>query len=266
MKKILYMILFTTLCLSFSGCSPMSVLKDEVSSRKKDRIYCKLNTHDATKFTYGDTEYIILEEKTQRTSIGSWIGYIQKFALLDSQYGVLDLRDIELKASIFQNLPEETEYIVQFFNIYTFSENSDTLVIDVDGGFHKAVPVDQSKDKTAIVFQKVDTDDETSLSVNPDNCTQLIYNGKTYQITDEELEESKLDNFIGFLGVQRVYDQNTGKEIPKNQLDDVEIIPGELSEQQRVRWDYGLVYTVQNDSKCISVEINGTSMRADLIE
>lgn len=62
MKKTLYMILFTTLCLGFSACSPTDILKDEVASRREDRIYCKLNENDATKFTYGDTEYVILEE------------------------------------------------------------------------------------------------------------------------------------------------------------------------------------------------------------
>jgi len=156
MKKAIILVLALALLFSVAGCS---LLENEVDIRRSEREYCTLNEKDATVFTYDGTEYVILEDVVERDALGAWVGYIQKFAVLDRKYAVLELREVNLSNSSMSNLPDETAYVVQFFNIYIEKETEgQNLIIDVNGDFHKAIPKDQLNDTATIIsFEKLDT-------------------------------------------------------------------------------------------------------------
>lgn len=267
MKKIISLLLVFILCFGMSGCS---ILENEITNRRNEREYCTLNEKNATIFTYNGKEYTILEDTVARDGLGAWVGYIQKFAVLDKQNAVLELREIELSTSSIGNLPDETACVVQFFNIYIDKDtDSQNLIIDVNGGFHKAIPKEQANDTTEIIsFEELDTASDGSISIHFENCTQIVYAGNVYQITEIIIGENELDTFLGVIAEHRVFDADTNREIPKSDLGKIETIPGELSQQVRISWSYGTVYSISNTKKSqsIAIEINDKYLRADVIQ
>lgn len=266
MKKIVSLLL-TLMCLAISGCS---LLNNEIANRRSDREYCTLNEKDATIFTCNGIEYFILEDIVERDILGAWVGYIQKFAVLDEQYAVLELREIELPKSPMSNLPDETSYVVQFFNVYADKDtDSQSLIIDVNGGFHKAIPIEQVNDTIAIIsFDGLQRKSDGLISIQSENCTQIIYADKTYIITEIVIGENEFDTYLGFIGARRIFDANTNREIPQGDLGKIEISPGDFSEQVRTTWSYGAVYSINNTdkSKSIAIEINDKYLRADVVQ
>lgn len=267
MKKIITLLLAVLLCFGASGCS---LLENEIDNRRNEREYCTLNKKDATIFTYSGKEYAILEDTVARDALGSWVGYIQKFAVLDKQNAVLELRDVELSESAIGNIPDKAAYVVQFFNIYLDKDtDGQNLIIDVDGGFHKAIPKEQANDtSTIIAFEELDTASDGSISIHSENCTQIVYLGNVYQITETTIDEHMLDTFLGVIAEHRVFDANTNREIPKSELGKIETTPGELSQQVRTSWSYGTVYSISNTNKSqsIAIEINNQYLRADVVQ
>lgn len=261
MQKLTSILLCTFICFSMSSCA---MLEEEIATRKEDKEYCALNENNASKFMYGGNEHLILSETTSRDNLGAWVGYIQKYAMLDEEYAVLDLRDIDADASHLQNLPEDTAYVVQFFNIYTGKENE--LVVDVNGGLYKAVPVAQSNGKLPIVFETNDSLNASKVSINPTNCTQILIGESRYQITETEIERSKLRKYLGVIGQHKVFDLDTLLEIPRDELNQMEVLPDELTEQNRVSWYYGLVYATENDDTSVAIQINNVYKIANLVE
>lgn len=245
-------------------------MENEIDKRRNEHEYCTLNEKDATIFTYNDKEYTILDDTVERDALGAWVGYIQKFAVLDKQYSVLELWDIKLPKSPMSNLPDETAYVVQFFNIYANNDtDSQSLIIYVNGDFHKATPKEQVTDTNAIIsFDGLHRKSEGLISIHSENCTQIIYADKTYIITKIIIGENELDICLGFIGAHRIFDTNTNREIPLSDLEKIEISPGELSEQVRTTWSYGAVYSINNTdkSKSIAIEINNKYLRADVVQ
>lgn len=267
MKKVIIVVLALVLCFSVAGCTS---LKKEADSRRSEREYCILNENDATAFTYAGTEYIILEEVIERDALGAWVGYIQKFALLDNQYAVLELREVDLSNASMSNLPDETVYGVQFFNIYCEKETEgQNLIIDVNGDFHKAIPKEQLNDTAIIIsFKELNAVSDGSIAIHSEDCTQIVYADGTYQITEIETSESELDAYLGVIGAHRVFNANTNREILEGTLGKVEIVPGELSEQVRISWNNGAVYSINSieTSQLIAIKINDKYLRADVVQ
>ncbi|MFP3153451.1 NisI/SpaI family lantibiotic immunity lipoprotein [Lachnospiraceae bacterium ZAX-1] len=266
MKKIVSTMVVFLLCFGMSGCS---LLENEIADRKSEREYCILNEKNATIFTYGGTEYVILADTVEGDSIGAWVGYIQKFAVIDKQGAVLELREIELSEFAASALPDGTAHVVQFFNIYEESGDGQGLIIDVDGSFHKAISKEQLDDSLAVISYKEWQDvSDGEWKISAGNCTNIVYNERVYQITDSTINESELDTFLGVIGTGKVFDSKTKLEISKSELGKIETLPGELSKQERTSWTYDTVFSIVNTdtNKFIAVEINNKYLRADLVE
>ncbi|WP_027398881.1 NisI/SpaI family lantibiotic immunity lipoprotein [Anaerovorax odorimutans] len=263
MKKIILVILLLFLCFSISGCF---FLNNEIADRKSQREYCSLNDKDGAIFIYGGTDYLILEDTVDKDNLGQWVGYIQKLAVLDQQRTVIELRELSL-SDLKSSLPDEAVYVVQFLNIYKNSEDGENLVIGVNGRFHKAVPKILADDAEIISFEELQNKADGEIMINADNCTQILYGGSVYQITETEISDNDLDAYLGVIGSNKVFDSETNLEILRSDLNKIEIKPGKISKQKRVNWSYGTVFSISNTdkSKSIAVEINNQYIRADIV-
>ena len=263
MKRVICMILVVALCCGLSGCS---LLDKEIANRKSEREECVLNELDASLFTYDGTEYRILEDTVDRNQLGSWVGYIQKYAVLDEQYAVLKMLKMSL-TELKSALPDTAIYLILYLNIYNQKDSKD-LIIDVDGGYHKAVPQDQAGDAKVIEFKALQTEGEGQITVHEDDCTQIWIGNSLYQITDVKIGNEELGEYIGVLAVNKVFDTETKMEISRDDLIKIEIEPGELSKQKRSSWTYGMIYSISGTDQgdAIAVQINNEYLRADVVQ
>ena len=266
MKKFIS-ILLMLICLATSGCS---LLDNEIANKKSSRENCTLNEKNAALFSYGGTEYLILENTVDKNALGEWVGYIQKLAILDNQYTVLELREIALSELAASNLPDEAMYLVSFLNIYADDAlNSQNLIVNVNDAFHVAVPKEQADNTMqTIAFAELRSDWDGEIVINPKNCTQIMYMGKMYQITETIINENELDIYLGVIGTHITFDANTNQEIPQSELKKIEITPGKLSQQERNTWNLGLVYSIAHteSNRSIAVQINDQYIQADVLQ
>ena len=266
MKKLVSMVLVAVLAVGLAGCS---LLDDEIARRKSEREECVLNTSDAAVFTYSGTEYLILQQTAEQSAATAWVGYLQKFAVVDENRAVLELREPGL-AGAAQSLPAGAASVVQFFNIYQNGQQQDSLLIDVNGAFHKAVPKAQAGDAAVIVFEPLAQSGSGSdtVSIRDEDCTQLTFAGGIYQITQTPVAQDQLGAYLTVIAQSRVFDTETKRAIPKEDLTELEVVPGALSQQQRVSWVYSNVYAIAGEETqdAIAVEINSQYLRAEHVQ
>ncbi|PBH86847.1 hypothetical protein BGU62_19645, partial [Clostridioides difficile] len=87
-----------------------------------------------------------------------WIGYIRQLAAVDESGKIL-LQE-NLKTATFQTLADLADlvdkapndaYIIPFLNVYAAPNADDYLIVDINGGYHKAV-IDENIKGTDTVF------------------------------------------------------------------------------------------------------------------
>lgn len=78
----------------------------------------------------------------------------------------------------------EAAYIIPFLNVYAAPNADDYLIVDVNGGYHKAVISENVKDSdTVFDFKKTEESINDRFEVNPENATQLLWGRTVYQVT-----------------------------------------------------------------------------------
>ena len=66
------------------------------------------------------------------------------------------------------------------------------MIVDVNGGYHEAVPSDQLTAEDKIFdFKAAAENTSSSYKVNPQNATQLTYGDRIYQVTEETVPTRK---------------------------------------------------------------------------
>ena len=97
-----------------------------------------------TQFTYKGDSFTILDDTLSNSELGEWVGYIRKLAVIDSNGKILLQQDTEKAtfktlADIADSKPDAA-YIIPFLNVYTVKDgNTQELIVDVNGGYHKAI-------------------------------------------------------------------------------------------------------------------------------
>ena len=139
-KKMMILLFAVIICLSLAGCS----LQDKIGDYSREQCY--LNKENVTQFSYKGNDYTILADTVSNSGLGEWIGYIRQLAAVDESGKIL-LQE-NLKTATFQTLadladlvdkaPNDT-YIIPFLNVYAAPNADDYLIVDINGGYHKAV-------------------------------------------------------------------------------------------------------------------------------
>lgn len=182
-RKMVIVLLFAfVVCFSLAGCS----LQEKIKEYSSDKEQCYLDAENVTQFSFKGNDYTILEDTVSNGGLGEWTGYIRQLAAVDETGKVLLQENIE--AATFRTLADladkapEAAYIIPFLNVYAAPNADDYLIVDVNGGYHKAVRKENIKD-TDTVFDFKDTEQSMSgkFEINPENATQLLCDGIIYQ-------------------------------------------------------------------------------------
>ena len=180
-KMILLVVAILLMGASMTGCS---VLEKGIDEYSKDKEECVLNTDNVTQFTYKGDSFTILDDTLSNSELGEWVGYIRKLAVIDSNGKILLQQDTE-KAT-FKTLADiagsepDAAYIIPFLNVYTVKDgNTQELIVDANGGYHKAILNSFVTDKDTIFRynQKTEATAEGEFTINTQNCTQLLMRG-----------------------------------------------------------------------------------------
>ena len=144
-RKMVIVFLFAfVLCFSLAGCT----LQDRIEEYSSGKEQCYLNTENVTRFSYKGNDYTILADTVSTFQ---------------------SLADLAEKAP-------EAAYIIPFLNVYAAPNADDYLIVDVNGGYHKAVISENVKDSdTVFDFKKTEESINDRFEVNPENATQLLW-------------------------------------------------------------------------------------------
>lgn len=168
--------LMVCLCCVLSGCS---ALQNGIREYSSDKEQCYLVSEDVTQFTYQEEQYTILNNTVSNSGLGEWIGYIRQLAAVNEDGAVLVQENIETAS--FETLSDladkapDAKYIIPFLNVYAAPNNATHLIVNVNGGYHEAVPSAQlTAEDEVFNFKTAAEQTSGSYEVNPQNATQLI--------------------------------------------------------------------------------------------
>ena len=257
-RKVMILLFAVIVCLSFAGCS----LQDKIKDYSSDKEECYLNKENVTQFSYKGNNYTILADTVSNGGLGEWIGYIRQLAAVDEAGKILLQENIE--TATFQTLADLVDkapnaaYIIPFLNVYAAPNADDYLIVDINGGYHKAV-IDENIKGTDTVFDFKDIEQSMSgkFEINPQNATQLLCNGAVYQVTSDTVSNNELGSYIDILAENIIFNAETKIPLPKEELSKIDWY-GESAGQQREQWIYKDIYEIQGTEKteAVAVQIN----------
>lgn len=261
-KMILLVVAILLMGASMTGCS---ILEKGIDEYSKDKEECVLNTDNVTQFTYKGDSFTILDDTLSNSELGEWVGYIRKLAVIDSNGKILLQQDTE-KAT-FKTLADiadseqDAAYIIPFLNVYTVKAgNTQELIVDANGGYHKAILNSSVTDKDTIFRynQKTEATAEGEFTINTQNCTQLLCGDKVYQITDETVPYENIGEYIDIIAESYTFDNDTKLQIPKEELYHIDWSGKEKSSQKREQWTIGGIYEILDKDRTdsVAVEVN----------
>lgn len=237
-------VLMSLVCFLISGCAP---LENRINEFSKDKVPCYLNTENVTQFTYEEHNYTILNDTVSNDDLGDWVGYIRQLAAVDESGRIL-LQENIVDAS-FQTLADlpnrasDAAYIISFLNVYIAPNDNSYLIVDVNGGYYKAIP-SETITEANVVFDYKETGKTTTgeFAINPENATQLICDGVIYQVMPEIVDSDKIGTFLAVLAQNVTFDNDTKKALSKEELNRIEW--SGQNNQKRISWFYTDVYEI----------------------
>ena len=245
-KMVIVLLYAFVVCFSLSGCT----LQDRIEEYSSDKEQCYLNTENVTRFSYKGNDYTILADTVSNGGLGEWIGYIRQLAAIDENGKILLQENVE--PATFQSLADlaekapEAAYIIPFLNVYAAPNADDYLIVDVNGGYHKAVISENVKDSdTVFDFKKTEESINDRFEVNPENATQLLWGRTVYQV----------GSYIDILAESVTFDTETKIPLSKEDLSKIDWY-GENAGQGREYWFYTDVYEIYGTDKAEAVAVN----------
>ncbi|MHA9737126.1 NisI/SpaI family lantibiotic immunity lipoprotein [Robinsoniella peoriensis] len=259
-KMMMALLATFAVCFSLAGCS----LQDKIKEYSSNKEQCYLNAENVTKFSYKGNDYIILEDTVSNGGLGEWVGYIRQLTAIDEAGKVLLQENVESAtfhtlADLAEKAPEAV-YIIPFLNVYA-APNADTyLIVDVNGGYHKAIISDNMKD-TDIIFNFRETGKpvDSKFEINPENATQLLCDGTVYQVTTDVVSNDELGSYIDILAESVTFDTETKIPLSKEDLNRIDW-NGENAGQGREQWFYTDVYEIYgtDTTEAVAVKVNNS--------
>lgn len=259
LKNVRKSVLIYETIISLAGCS----LQDKIGDYSREQCY--LNKENVTQFSYKGNDYTILADTVSNSGLGEWIGYIRQLAAVDESGKIL-LQE-NLKTATFQTLADLADlvdkapndaYIIPFLNVYAAPNADDYLIVDINGGYHKAV-IDENIKGTDTVFDFKDIEQSMSgkFEINPQNATQLLCDGTVYQVTSDTVSNNELGSYIGILAENVIFNAETKIPLSKEELRKIDWY-GENAGQHREQWIYKDIYEIHGTEKteAVAVQIN----------
>ena len=258
-RKIMMALMLTVAAyFSLAGCS----LQDKIEEYSSSKEQCYLNIENVTQFSYKGNNYTVLEDTVSNSGLGEWVGYIRQLAAVDEAGKVLLQENME--SATFQTLADladkapEAAYITPFLNVYAAPNADDYLIVDVNGGYHRAVINQNIKDMhTVFNFKGAGQSMSGKFEINPENATQLLCDGTIFQVTSDTVSNDELGNYIDILAESVTFDTEKKLPLSKKDLNNIDWY-GDSAEQGREQWFYTDVYEIYGTDKteAVAVKIN----------
>lgn len=253
------MLLVVCLCALLSGCS---FVKEQIKEYADDKEPCILNSEDVTQFTYKGESYTILGDTVANENLGEWIGYIRQLVVVDDTGAIIMQEHIE--DATFHGLSDladkapDAKYIIPFLNVYAAPNDATYLIVDANGGYHKAIPSNQlTEADTVFDFKTTAEKAADDFELDPTNATQIICGDRVYQVTSETVSKEQLGNYLDILAEKVVFDADTKMPLTKEELNKIDWT-GASDDQTRESWFYVDVYEISgtDTSEAVAVKVN----------
>lgn len=253
------MFLIFCVCTLLAGCS---VVQDQIKEYSSDKEQCMLDEENVTQFTFKGEYYTILDDTVANENLGEWIGYIRLLTAVDENGKILMQEYIE--DATFRTLTDladnnpNAKYIIPFLNVYAAPNDASYLIVDVNGGYHKAIPSKRLTDADS-VFDYKSAVEKTSgdYNINPQNATQIISADRIYQVTSEIVEKDQLGSYLDVLAEKVTFDTDTKIPLTKEELNKIDWA-GDSAGQKREIWFYVDVYEISgtDTQEAVAVKVN----------
>lgn len=258
MQKITGIFLLLAWLASLAGCT---TFQQKIADYAKDKEQCLLNTENVTQFMYQSQNYSILEETVPNTDLGDWIGYIRELVIVDEAGKILLQEKIEKTTrKSLEDLADKTAdaaYILPFLNVYEASDDTSYLIVDVNGGYYKAVPTEGLTEEAVLFnYKKVAQEKNSGFEVSRDNATQIICNGVTYQVTEKLVSEEELGGYLAIIAENITFDADTKKPLDNEEMKKMDWLGEENTEREN--WIYEDVCEMigRDISEAVAVKVN----------
>ncbi len=259
-KRTSLIIFIITLSIILSACS---IIDNKISALNNEIPKWEINKDNWTQVIYDNKFYQIIRGEIDKNEIGKLIGRIGKIAILDGNYQLIgqEVLNVSNFFDIGVNLEEESKYIVPFQNIYESQneKNSDIVIVDVNGKYHKAISIDKKiQSNMAIEFEDIHLKFRNGFKLNKENYNQILNGDKIYLITKEVVDIENLDLLLDAINKTEIIDIKTGRKIDKSESKKIEIIPDKLSSQERKYIEFGDIYSIKNMNidEFVAIKIN----------
>lgn len=251
------LLVMVCLCGVLSGCS---IMKNEIKKYSSGKEQCYLVSENVTQFTYGGEKYTILNDTVSNDDLGEWVGYIRQFAAVNENGAVLMQENIEDATSetLFDlsDKAPDAKYIIPFLNVYADPGNDSYLIVEVNGGYHEAMPSAKLAEEDEIFdFKAAAEKTSGSYEVNPQNATQLICGDSIYQVTEETVSEEQLGMYLDVVAETVTFDTSSKRPLSKDELNKIDW-SGTDSGQQRESWCYMDVYEISGTDTTVAIAVN----------
>lgn len=259
-KRTSLIIFMVVLSIILSACS---IIDNKISTLNDEIPKWEINKDNGTQVIYDNRFYQIMKDEIDKNEIGKLIGRIGKIAILDGNYQLIgqEVLNVFNLFDIGVNLAEEPIYIVPFQNIYESQneKNSDIVIVDVNGKYHKAISLDKKiQSNMAIEFEDIYLKFRNGFKLNKENYNQILNGDKIYLITKEVVDIENLDLLLDAINKTEIIDIKTGRKIDKSESKQIEIIPGKLSFQERKYIKFGDIYSIKDMDidEFVAIKIN----------
>ena len=152
----------------------------------------------------------------------------------------------------------DAKYIIPFLNVYADPNNASNLIVDVNGGYHKATLSNQLTGAEIILDFRIAAEKAASnFELNPTNTTQIICDNRVYQVTTETVSKGQLGKYMDILAEKVTFDADTKLPLTKEEMKQIDWT-GSSSEQTRESWFYVDVYEISgtNPADAVAVKVN----------
>lgn len=248
MKKKWLLTLVSCLCaLGLCSCSGVGLLRAAHRAAAADKDVYTLASDAACLEREGETFYISAQSVSAARR-GAWVGTVERWLVVDGSGTVLGqtpVGDLEAAQLLAAEMPAQ---IVAYYHVYADAEEEDALLVEIDNVLH---PLARQLPKTPFAPKVAEPEDAWTLA---QDCRILVHGQTRYRVTQDAAAET--DAYLGMLARTLVFDGETGLEIPKAELEAIEVTPGALSRQRRVQRTYGAVYGIPGSGD-VAVEVDG---------
>lgn len=248
MKRNWILTLTSCLCaLVLCSCSGTGLLRAAHRAAAADKDVYTLASDAACLERAGETFYVCAAS-VGAARRGAWTGTVERWLLVDGSGAVLgqtSLGDVEAARQLAADTPAQ---VVAYYNVYADAADENALLVEIDNVLH---PLTRQPPQEPFAPKAAAPEDAWTLARD---CRVLVHGETRYRVTQDAAAET--DAYLGMLARTLVFDEETGLEIPKAELEALELTPGPLSRQQRVQRTYGAVYGIPG-SEDVAVEVDG---------